>query len=134
MYVYVDIRPVYPFFGLCFCLANHHLFGFFTQNLTLLLYVLFIDFHRHMGYVWALLVAQMVKNPPARWEMWARSLGWENPLEKGIATHSSILAAKPHGQRSLAGYSPWGCKESDTTEHLRHTCAHTHTHMQTHTQ
>ena len=94
MYVYVDIRPVYPFFGLCFCPANHHLFGFFTQNLTLLLYVLFIDFHRHMGYVWALLVAQMVKNPPARWEMWALSLGWENPLEKGIATHSSILAWK----------------------------------------
>ena len=38
------------------------------------------------------LVAQMVKNPPAMQETWARSLGWEDPLEKEIATHSSILA------------------------------------------
>ena len=42
----------------------------------------------------------------------------EDPLEKGMATHSSILAGKFHGQRSLAGYSPWGHKESDTTERL----------------
>ena len=41
---------------------------------------------------WASLVAQMVKNPPAMWETWVRSLGWEDPLEKGTATHSSILA------------------------------------------
>ena len=34
----------------------------------------------------------MVKNPPAKQEMWVRSLGWEDPLEEGIATHSSILA------------------------------------------
>ena len=38
------------------------------------------------------LVAQTVKNPPAMWETWVRSLGWEDPLEEGIATHSSILA------------------------------------------
>ena len=44
------------------------------------------------------------------------SLGQEDPLEKGMATHSSILAWESHGQRSLAGYSPWGHKESDTTE------------------
>ena len=37
-------------------------------------------------------VAQLVKNPPAMWEIWVRSLGWEDPLEKGKATHSSILA------------------------------------------
>ena len=37
-------------------------------------------------------VAQLVKNPPAMWETWVRSLGWEDPLEKGTATHSSILA------------------------------------------
>ena len=41
--------------------------------------------------LWASLVAQMVKNVPARWETWVRSLGWEDPLEKGMATHSSIL-------------------------------------------
>ena len=44
--------------------------------------------------------------------------GLEDPLEKGIATHSSILAGKFHGQRSLTGYSPWGHKELDTTERL----------------
>ena len=41
---------------------------------------------------WALLVAQIVKNPPAIWETWVQSLGWEDSLEKGTATHSSILA------------------------------------------
>ena len=40
----------------------------------------------------ASLVAQMVKNLPAMWETWVRSLGWEDPLEMGKATHSSILA------------------------------------------
>ena len=41
---------------------------------------------------WASLVAQLVKNTPAMWETWVQSLGWEDPLEKGKATHSSILA------------------------------------------
>ena len=41
--------------------------------------------------VWASLVAQMVKNLPAMWETWVQSLGWGDPLEKGMATHSSIL-------------------------------------------
>ena len=40
------------------------------------------------------LVAQLVKKPPAMWETWAQSLSWEDPLEKGIATHSSILGRK----------------------------------------
>ena len=43
-------------------------------------------------YSWASLVAQLVKNLPTMWETWVRSLGWEDPLEKGKATHSSILA------------------------------------------
>ena len=42
--------------------------------------------------IWASLVAQLVKNPPAMWETWVRSLSWEDPLEKEKATHSSILA------------------------------------------
>ena len=50
------------------------------------------------------------------WEIWVRSLGQEDPLEKRMATHSSILAGELHGQRSLADYSPWGSKESDMTE------------------
>ena len=50
-----------------------------------------------------------------------QSLGWEDPLEKEMATHSSILPGESHGQRSLVGYSSWGLKESDTTEQLSHT-------------
>ena len=45
-----------------------------------------------LQYSWASLVAQLVKNPPAMQETWVRSLSWEDPLEKGKATHSSILA------------------------------------------
>ena len=41
---------------------------------------------------WASLVAQTVKNPPAIWETWVPALGWEDPLQRGMATHSSILA------------------------------------------
>ena len=46
-------------------------------------------------------------------ETWVQSLGWEDPLEEDMATHSS---GEFHGQRILAGYSPWGRKESDITE------------------
>ena len=42
--------------------------------------------------LWLSLVAQLIKNPPAMWETWVGSLGWEDPLEEGMATHSSILA------------------------------------------
>ena len=45
-----------------------------------------------LQHSWASLVAQLVKNPPAMWETWVRSLGREEPQEKGKATHSSILA------------------------------------------
>ena len=58
----------------------------------------------------------MIKNVLAMWETQVQSLGWEDPLEEGMATHSNILAWRIHGQWSLAGYSPWGHKESDTTE------------------
>ena len=63
-------------------------------------------------------MAQMVKNLPVMQETWVRSLGQEAPLEKGMATHSSILAwripwtEEPHGQRSpMDSYSPWECEE-----------------------
>ena len=58
------------------------------------------------------LVAQLVKNVPAMGETSVRSLGWEDPLEKGTATHSTILAWKI----PWTVYIPWGWKESDTTE------------------
>ena len=66
-------------------------------------------------------MTQMVKNLPAMRETWVRSLGWEDPLEQGMATHSSILAwDNPHGQRSLGGLQSMGFKESDTTEATKH--------------
>ena len=52
----------------------------------------------------------MVKNLSGEQEMQVLFLGWEDNLEKEVATHSSILAWKIHGQRSLVGYSPWGHK------------------------
>ena len=61
----------------------------------------------------ASLVAQLVKNLLAMRETWVQSLGWEDPLEKGIATRSSIVAWKIHGL-----YRLWGGKDSDTTEQL----------------
>ena len=47
-----------------------------------------------LQYSWASLVAQLAKNPPSLWETWVQSLGWEDPLEKGKATHSSVLARR----------------------------------------
>ena len=58
----------------------------------------------------------MVKTLPAMQKTQVQSLAQEDPLEKGMAIHSSILAKKSQGQRSLVSYSPWGHKESDTTE------------------
>ena len=65
-------------------------------------------------------LTQMVKNMSAMQESQVRSLGQEDPLEKGMVTHSSILARRIP-QRSLVGYSPWGHKESgNMTEQLTH--------------
>ena len=55
-------------------------------------------------------MAQTVKNVPALQGTWIQSLAWEDPLEKKMATHSSILAWESHGQRSLVGYNLWGRK------------------------
>ena len=51
-------------------------------------------------------------------ERWVRSLGWEDPLGKGMATHSVFLPGESQGQRSLVGYSPWGHKVSGRTQRL----------------
>ena len=64
----------------------------------------------------------MVKNLPAMQGTYVPSLGWEDPLEKGMATHSSSLAWRIPWAEEPEGYSPWGCKESDTTE--RQTLSH----------
>ena len=67
---------------------------------------------KKMEEPWASLVAQTVTNLSPMRETWDRSLGQEDPLEKGKATHSSILAWRS----PWTVYSPWGRKESDTTE------------------
>ena len=64
----------------------------------------------------ASLVAQMVKNLPAMQETWVQSLGQEDPLKKEWQPSPVFLPGEFHGQRSLVGCSPWGCKESDMTE------------------
>ena len=68
----------------------------------------------------------MVKNPPAntgdRQKPWVPSLGREDSPEDETVAHSSILAWEIHGQRSLAGYGPWGREESATERHLTAMC------------
>ena len=71
-----------------------------------------------MGPFWASLVAQSVKNLPAVQETRVRSLGWEDPLEKGMATHSSILAWRIPCTKEPGRLQSMGHKESDTTEQL----------------
>ena len=63
-------------------------------------------------------MAQLVKNLPAMPETWAQSLGWEDPLEKETATHSSILAWKIPWTEEPGGLQSMGSQESDTTEQL----------------
>ena len=65
-----------------------------------------------------LLVAQMAKNLPEMWETWVRSLHREDPLEEGMATHSSLLAWETPWTEEQAGLQSTGSKESDTTERL----------------
>jgi len=73
-------------------------------------------------YSWASLVVQVVKNPPAMWETWVPSLGWEDPLKGDMATHSNILAWEiPMDRGALWAIVHGGCKELDLT---RHSTAH----------
>ena len=66
--------------------------------------------------LWASLVAQMVKNLPARQETWVQSLGWKNPLENGIATLSSILGWRIPWTEEPGGVHSMGLQRADTTE------------------
>ena len=59
------------------------------------------NYNRNVVSHWTSLVAQMVKNPPAMWETWIGFLGWEDPVEKDMATHSSILAWRIPMDRGL---------------------------------
>ena len=64
----------------------------------------------------ASLVVQRLKRLPGMQETWVQSLGWEDSLEKEMATPPVLLPGESHGGRSLVGCSPWGRKELDTTE------------------
>ena len=75
-------------------------------------------FRTKQGSTEASLVAQTVKNLPAMWETWVRSLGWEDPLEEGLATHSRIRAWRIPWTEAPGGWSAWGHKELGTTERL----------------
>ena len=61
-------------------------------------------------------MAQLVKNPPAIWETWVQSQGWEDPLEKGIAAHSSILAWRIPWTEEPGGPQSMGSQKLHTTE------------------
>ena len=75
----------------------------------------------------ASLVAQTVKRLPTMWETWVRSLDWEDPVQKEMATHSSILAWKIPWAEEADGLpgsqGPWDRKGLDTTERLHFTCS-----------
>ena len=77
-------------------------------------------------------MAQLVKNTPANAREVGSVLSGEDPWRRKWQATLVILPGELHGQRSLAGYSPWGLKESDTTESTTEcTCMHTHTHTHT---
>ena len=113
---------VFFFFPVCFQFRDNLLkacpffhFGFISRhlqcgNLGFLLVLCCI--------IWASLVAQMVKNLPAMQKTWAQFLDWEDSLEKGMATHSSILTWRVPWTEEPAELQFMGCKASDTTEQL----------------
>ena len=78
--------------------------------------ILWVDWVFCWPYL-ASLVAQIVKNPPAMWETWVRSLGWEDPLEEGMATHSSILAWRIPMDRGAWRATVHGITKSLATMH-----------------
>ena len=65
-------------------------------------------------------MAQRLKCLPSMWETQVQSPGWEDPLEKEMATHSSTLAWRIPWTEEPGGLHPWGHRESDTTEQLTH--------------
>ena len=80
----------------------------------------YTSFNSSMGFLGSLEVKTLPANAKAT-ETCVSSFSWEDPLEEGLATHSSTLVWRIPWTEELAGYSPWGDKQSDTTEH-----AHTH--------
>ena len=82
--------------------------GFFLSILFLI----------NLYFLLSSLVAQIVKCLPVMWETQVQSLGQEDPLEKGMAIHSSVFVWRIPWTEEPGGLQSWGCKESDTTERL----------------
>jgi len=83
----------------------------------------------YIKYIWASLVAQMVKNLPAVWEIWVPLLCWKDPLEEGVATHSSILAWRiPRTEEPGGLQSMWSQRVGHNWA-TKHTHTHTHKHV-----
>ena len=87
---------------------------------TTTLLTLSVSFRKERERISKKIKMHRLKRVPAMQETWVRSLSREDPLEKGMATHSSVLAWRILGQRSLLGYRPWDRKELDTTEVTEH--------------
>ena len=77
-----------------------------------------VEFDASLPGLWASLVAQLTKNPPAMQKTWVRSLGWKILWRREPLPTPVFLPGEFHGQKNLAGSSTWGCEESDMTEHL----------------
>ena len=87
------------------------------KNKPFLCYLTFLYFS------WVSLVAQLIKNLPAMWETWVPSLGWENPLEDDMVTHSVFLPGESHGQTSLQATVHWVTKSQALLSDFRfHYC------------
>ena len=89
----------------------HPLNEYHTQNFARFVFPshkLIFSKYKHWRFNWASLVPQVVKNPPAVWKTWGQSLGWEDPLEEGMATHSNILPGKFPWTEESGGLQPMG--------------------------
>ena len=103
----VTVSIVSPSIAMKWCPLDPMIFIFWTLSFKLAFSLFF-----HLHPWWASLVAQMVKRLPAMWQTWVRSLGWEDPLEKGMATHSSILAWRISWTEEPGGLQLMGLKRA----------------------
>ena len=82
--------------------------------LAILIYLDFLNIWKILKPISGFPGSSVVKNLPAMQVTGVQSLGWEDPLEEEIATHSILMPEKSQGKRSLMGYSPWGHKRNQT--------------------
>ena len=97
---------------------HFHLFSIFASVYIRFFFLLIKMVAYSIPSLLFLALAQTVKRLHALQETWVQSLGWEDPLDKGMQPTPVFLPGESHGQRNLVGYSPWGHKESGTTHRL----------------